>query len=1059
MSSFSQVGIGTTTPDASSVLDITATDKGVLIPRVSLANVTTTMLDGTNTAATGLLIYNTNASVTDGNGVGYYYFNGTIWEHIKTSSSVSDHDFYEEGTTSSPDDINDDKYTLGNLAIGKNIANYALDIEEEIDSISLNVKMVNNSNLNNYGMYLENSSSGTGYHFGQYVKVGGSGVNALYASYNRIDNDESGSHYGTYNRLTSDGIGRNYGVFNSLAGSSDGNQYGNYQLLKQNGDGVHYGAFNDVYGNGNGNQYGVFNRLGSTGTGDKYGVSNLLGSGRGVYYGVHNLIHGGGVIGNTNVSSKYGLYNEFDNTTLTMDGDLYGVYNSFDPTINGFGYSKYGVYTSIPVTIPGINYGIYCDVPRFDSYAGYFLGRVSIGTATTNNYILPISRGTANQVMQTDAAGNLTWVDSTAVSTDNQNISGSGLSGTSLTIGIEDGTSETVDLSSLQDNDWYEEGTTNSPSNINDDIFTYGNVGIGTSTPASSLDILETNNQRALNVSVTGNASGFTYGVYTQNENTNSSTNYGVYTSSIMDTNAPKVGVHSELRSSMSSSITGFSNSLSGTGIGLKVANWNSIYDSNGRLIAVRNYLSGPGNFEKYGSWNYITPTSGGIHYGIYSRVEKSDGFAGFFIGRVAIGTETEISSTPNLYILPPSRGTNNQIMQTDDSGNVSWVDETTLGTDDQTISYNVTTGQLDIENGNSVNLSIGDITTVTAGDGLTGGGTTGALTLDVVATNGLTANANNIVLGGTLTQDTNIIQGTYDLTLNLNSTGDFIVQDSGTNHFEVRDTGNTHIGGDTYWNDIDTSGTPIATLTDDGDDGRFRVFENGTASVDLDANSGFFFNEQGLDRDFRIESDDETNMFRVDAGNNRIGIMEATPNFDIHLKQSTRTEDGTGGMAFESNDTSNNWKIYHSGLHFSFSENGIRRGYIEGGTGNYIPTSDRRLKKSITEIESILDKVSQLKAYRYLYKDQELSAKKTIGFMAQDIQPFFPELVGQAEDGYFGLNYSGFGVVAIKAIQEQQVIIESQQRTIKELKESQDESKLLLSQLLKRIEDLESKN
>lgn len=36
-------------------------------------------------------------------------------------------------------------------------------------------------------------------------------------------------------------------------------------------------------------------------------------------------------------------------------------------------------------------------------------------------------------------------------STDDQNISGSGLSGTTLTIGIEDGTSETVDLSSLDD--------------------------------------------------------------------------------------------------------------------------------------------------------------------------------------------------------------------------------------------------------------------------------------------------------------------------------------------------------------------------------------------------------------------------------------------------------------------------------------------------------------------------------------------------------------------------------------------------------------------------------
>ena len=36
---FAQVGVGTTTPDASSILDITAADKGVLVPRVSLTDV------------------------------------------------------------------------------------------------------------------------------------------------------------------------------------------------------------------------------------------------------------------------------------------------------------------------------------------------------------------------------------------------------------------------------------------------------------------------------------------------------------------------------------------------------------------------------------------------------------------------------------------------------------------------------------------------------------------------------------------------------------------------------------------------------------------------------------------------------------------------------------------------------------------------------------------------------------------------------------------------------------------------------------------------------------
>jgi len=76
--SYAQVGIGTTSPDASSALDITSLNSGLLIPRVSLVNVT----NGTApiaTPATSLLVWNTNASVVGGNGIGYYYWDGIEW--------------------------------------------------------------------------------------------------------------------------------------------------------------------------------------------------------------------------------------------------------------------------------------------------------------------------------------------------------------------------------------------------------------------------------------------------------------------------------------------------------------------------------------------------------------------------------------------------------------------------------------------------------------------------------------------------------------------------------------------------------------------------------------------------------------------------------------------------------------------------------------------------------------------------------------------------------------------------------------------------------------------
>lgn len=64
----SQVGIGTTNPDPSSLLDITDTTKGVLVPRMTQAQ-----RNAIVAPATGLLIYQTN------NTPGFYYYNGTAW--------------------------------------------------------------------------------------------------------------------------------------------------------------------------------------------------------------------------------------------------------------------------------------------------------------------------------------------------------------------------------------------------------------------------------------------------------------------------------------------------------------------------------------------------------------------------------------------------------------------------------------------------------------------------------------------------------------------------------------------------------------------------------------------------------------------------------------------------------------------------------------------------------------------------------------------------------------------------------------------------------------------
>jgi hypothetical protein len=76
-----QTGIGTTTPNASAKLDVYATNKGFLPPRVTLTSASD--VSTISSPATGLLIYNTGNN--NGLAAGYYFWNGAVWATIATA--------------------------------------------------------------------------------------------------------------------------------------------------------------------------------------------------------------------------------------------------------------------------------------------------------------------------------------------------------------------------------------------------------------------------------------------------------------------------------------------------------------------------------------------------------------------------------------------------------------------------------------------------------------------------------------------------------------------------------------------------------------------------------------------------------------------------------------------------------------------------------------------------------------------------------------------------------------------------------------------------------------
>ncbi len=116
------------------------------------------------------------------------------------------------------------------------------------------------------------------------------------------------------------------------------------------------------------------------------------------------------------------------------------------------------------------------------------------------------------------------------------------------------------------------------------------------------------------------------------------------------------------------------------------------------------------------------------------------------------------------------------------------------------------------------------------------------------------------------------------------------------------------------------------------------------------------------------------------------------------------------------------------------FFLNGVLKARINT-TGTYSALSDRRAKSSIKPLYSTLTNVLMLSAKSYQYKDAP-EAGRSIGFIAQEVAKLFPELVEgdpEAED-ILTLKYSDFGVLAIKAIQEQQNLIKKLEERIEAL-------------------------
>lgn len=198
-------------------------------------------------------------------------------------------------------------------------------------------------------------------------------------------------------------------------------------------------------------------------------------------------------------------------------------------------------------------------------------------------------------------------------------------------------------------------------------------------------------------------------------------------------------------------------------------------------------------------------------------------------------------------------------------------------------------------------------------------------------------------------------------------------------------------------------------------------------------------------------------------AGDYKLKIVHRNFGFDIANSVSSNNweqyvTDGSG--------TTDGGASYTPGdllLYYNFGANPV--GAFDHTSGAYKTTSDERMKTNIKPMTSILDKINQLEPVTYNFKNSN-NPIVSMGFIAQKVEKIFPSLVSHYTDTARGtdvnlMDYTGFGVIAIKGIQELQKqmhdkdsSISYQQKQIDELKNNYDAK---IDAMQKQIDELKA--
>ncbi len=202
----------------------------------------------------------------------------------------------------------------------------------------------------------------------------------------------------------------------------------------------------------------------------------------------------------------------------------------------------------------------------------------------------------------------------------------------------------------------------------------------------------------------------------------------------------------------------------------------------------------------------------------------------------------------------------------------------------------------------------------------------------------------------------------------------------------------------------------------------------------------------------------------RISAPGTNVGIGTSSPQYRMHVVGENVRVENDSFPRFSLNFTSGNpdekrWQNYAAPIALVFSalndvemgetkwlqvnrgtgtaissvvfpSSGIQVNGSVSGVGPYQDVSDLRYKRNIQPISDALDRVLRLRGVSYDWRQEEFpemnfAKGRKVGFIAQEVEPVFPEAVAKDDRGFYTVAYASVTPLLVEAIKQQQKTVE----------------------------------